>query len=274
MKYAILSDIHANPNAAQIAYRDAKAHGCKRFVCLGDVVGYGPDPSGAIKFVQERFDTCILGNHDAGLVGTLNLSWFVRLASTTLLKHSTMVSDVDKEWLSNLEHAKQESFRDVNVLFAHGSGIKNDPFDYIDSRFSAREEFVLMNESGFTVEFVGHTHCAMVFETITNSNSILDIRVRSAIPDITCPYKTETFTISPGISYIFNAGSVGYPRNQPFSVYCIFDTDKMTVQYRTIPFDFGDYACDLEEAGIHHPHWLEDRLYSGYEEIPQPESNI
>ena len=69
MKYAIISDIHANPAALERVLADAKQFGAEKVVCAGDVVGYGPDPVGAIRILRERGIPTVMGNHDAAVVG-------------------------------------------------------------------------------------------------------------------------------------------------------------------------------------------------------------
>ena len=69
MKYAIISDIHANPAALERVLADAKQFGAEKVVCAGDVVGYGPDPVGAIRILRKRGIPTVKGNHDAAVVG-------------------------------------------------------------------------------------------------------------------------------------------------------------------------------------------------------------
>ena len=69
MKYAIISDIHANPPALERVLADAERCGAEKVVCAGDVVGYGPDPVGAIRILRERGIESAMGNHDAAVAG-------------------------------------------------------------------------------------------------------------------------------------------------------------------------------------------------------------
>lgn len=68
-QYAIISDIHANPAALERVLADAERCGAEKVVCAGDVVGYGPDPVGAIRILRERGIPTVMGNHDAAVVG-------------------------------------------------------------------------------------------------------------------------------------------------------------------------------------------------------------
>ena len=64
MKYAIISDIHANYEALQVVLADIQEQGITRILCLGDIVGYGPNPRECLDAVMRRCEITILGNHD------------------------------------------------------------------------------------------------------------------------------------------------------------------------------------------------------------------
>ena len=76
MKYAIMSDVHANPAALEKALKDARAVGCEKFILLGDITGYGYDPKRALELVRENFDVVLMGNHDSACLG-LEPEWEV-----------------------------------------------------------------------------------------------------------------------------------------------------------------------------------------------------
>ena len=65
MRYAIFSDVHANPTALEKVVADARSYGIEEFVCLGDIVGYGPLPSEAVSAVRSIAHIVLAGNHDA-----------------------------------------------------------------------------------------------------------------------------------------------------------------------------------------------------------------
>ncbi|HDY69606.1 MAG TPA: metallophosphatase family protein, partial [Actinobacteria bacterium] len=74
--YAVISDIHANLEALGAVLADADMAGADRLVCLGDLVGYGPDPNRCVSLVREAADAVVAGNHDLAAVGRLDISWF------------------------------------------------------------------------------------------------------------------------------------------------------------------------------------------------------
>jgi len=76
MKYALIADIHANLEALEVVLEDAKKNNCTRYVCLGDVVGYNPDPKECMKIVRDMGMPCIMGNHDEYCAGDTDLTGF------------------------------------------------------------------------------------------------------------------------------------------------------------------------------------------------------
>ena len=99
MLYAIFSDIHANPQAFDKALADAREHGAERFLCLGDVVGYGPDPRGAVKSVRAACGVTLMGNHDAATAGLID-TWNFRMeARVQVARHAKELADDELEWL-------------------------------------------------------------------------------------------------------------------------------------------------------------------------------
>ena len=64
MKFAIIADIHANLEALEAVLADSREQGCERYVCLGDVVGYGANPKECLEIVRKMEMSCVKGNHD------------------------------------------------------------------------------------------------------------------------------------------------------------------------------------------------------------------
>ena len=83
MKYAIMSDVHANPRALKVALEDARRLGCEKYVLLGDVTGYGYDVKTALAEVRKNFDVVLMGNHDSACVG-LEPVWEVTMTRPEL----------------------------------------------------------------------------------------------------------------------------------------------------------------------------------------------
>ena len=86
MKFAIIADIHANLEAFQVVLEDIQQQKCTHYACLGDVVGYGPEPRECIDLVKKSCTLCVVGNHDLGAIGKLEMSFFNPAAAEACLK--------------------------------------------------------------------------------------------------------------------------------------------------------------------------------------------
>ena len=236
MRYAVMSDIHANPWALERALADARAQGAEKFVCLGDVVGYGPDAVGAVELARSVFDVALMGNHDAATVGLIS-SWNFRPeAKAGFLRHGIELGAEALSWLRGLPHV----YRGELFAAAHGSLVNPEAFAYILRAGDALAAFEAMDATPLL--FVGRTHLSLAVERTGRSR----VRVREA----------DRLELSGKSAYIVNAGSVGYPRNEPESVYALYDSDQGTVVWRRLPFDYGNYVARMRAKRLERPGWL------------------
>ncbi len=218
MLYAVISDVHANLTALKCVIADAKENGAEAFVCLGDVVGYGPQPSEALDLVRETCVATVAGNHDDAVSGRGDSSSFVDLAKDAVERHRAALSQEQLGWLSSLPHACHVG----DALLVHGDAFDPPKFYYVEDTDDAAANFAKTSEQ---LVFVGHTHEPGIFLT-GRSGTV---------------YKTaaQDFTIEPEKRYIVNPGSVGYPREadgQCLSSYVLYDSDEGTVSFRFVPF--------------------------------------
>ena len=219
MKYAIISDIHANLTALKNVIADAKACRVDKFVCLGDVVGYGPQPAETLALVRETCFVTLAGNHDDAVSGRGDASTFIDFAKDAVERHREALSEGDIEWLRNLPYTCTLD----KAIASHGDVFDPPKFYYILDESGAEANFA---KTDARLVFVGHTHEAAIFLTGRSG------RV----------YKTEPqdFTIEDHKRYIVNPGSVGYPRDsdgQCYSSYVIYDSTERTVSFRYLPFE-------------------------------------
>lgn len=254
MRIAIMSDIHANPRALESVLEDARSQGCERIICLGDIVGYGYDPVSCIDLCRKNDVKCLLGNHDAGLVGKLGLSWFSDTACNGILRHRPLVDEERKNWLRSLPYRHKESFGAFRVCFSHGTMEFPEEFNYIQDLVDASVEMSLMSSASVDLLFVGHTHYAEAYGK--DFDDTLHMMDTVNAPDL---------TINPNNykQLVVNVGSVGYPRNQSSTFYVIFDTEEQMIHYRSLPFDFDGYVKELQKAKIHLPAWLKRKIEGG-----------
>lgn len=230
MRYAIVSDLHANLQAWKVVYEDIQNNNTDRIICLGDIIGYGPNPAQVIRDVRDKVDAVILGNHDAALCGKLDATLFNDDAQRLLDWTRKQLSAEDLKFLSSLPL----TLIGDGFLCAHGEFSEPGNFDY-----AATAEEIMpswkANESNLL--FVGHTHEPAIF-----------VLGNSGIPRSVDP---QDFTIDPGKRYFVNVGSVGQPRDKdPRACYCIYDTETHSIYWRRVAFDVEAYRKALKATGL------------------------
>lgn len=233
MKYAIMSDAHANPAALMKVVDDAKGQACGRFVFLGDAVGYGYDAKSTVDVLRTQFDVVLRGNHDVACRKTL--------------------AREDAEWLRSRAHRHDgDGFSCI-----HGDFIA--PQDRVsivgDLGVGDLGAWYAFRTKRARVSFSGHTHHACVWEEGADGNlaRLFDMYCESV------PIEPESWTVTlrPQGRYVVNCGSVGYPRNDLCSTYAIYDEDMGKITIRRIPFDFAGYVGEMLSFGnLLLPRWL------------------
>ncbi|HAN82654.1 MAG TPA: hypothetical protein DCQ59_05500 [Verrucomicrobiales bacterium] len=231
MRYAIVSDIHANIQAWEAVLADIRSQRIDVIVCLGDVVGYGPKPSEVLKAVRSVTNHFVLGNHDAAAVGMMDYSIFNDHARQAIEWTITELSPDAKQFLSSVPLAIEAG----KLLFVHAEIAEPGRFDYIDNVEIARENFAA---SEHFATFVGHTHLPKMFELSANGSV-------QELLDTSCRLDAEK-------RYIINVGSVGEPRNPDdlSSRYAVYDVEKREIDFRHVDFDIVAYRRDLESTNL------------------------
>ena len=230
MRYAVISDIHANRQALKAVLNDIDNAGVDRIVCLGDIVGYGPSPQAVADMLRERTTHFVLGNHDAVLAGYIGMENFNLTASKVI------------EWTAGqLDGESVEFFKTIplmllgnNIRFAHAEFANPARFSYTDDEKSAIEAF---NSCSDSLLLLGHSHVPGIF-VIGNSG----------IPHW---LKPVDFGFEEHKRYIVNAGAVGQPRdNDNRASYCIIDEETNDVYFRKVGFDIAGYRRELEKHSL------------------------
>ncbi len=171
----------------------------------------------------------------------MDLQYFSPMAKEAILWTQNHLSDEDKVFLSGLELLLAQK----DFLMVHATLFEPHFFHYLFEERQAQAMFRLMSED---VVFVGHTHLPGIF--IRDGSRV---RYHS---------DKDPLTLQEGCQYIINAGSVGQPRDRnPFSSYCVFDSQKKTVIIKRVPYDVEGAQKDILEAGL--PPFLAFRLGKG-----------
>lgn len=218
MKYAFISDVHANEIALKNVLDDAIEQGVERIVCLGDVVGYGPAPAETISLLKVAATVVLAGNHDDAVSGRYDAASFIELAKHSVLRHRQTLGKQDLAWLKTRPYTCEgEGF-----VATHGDFVNPRDFNYIDDASSAASNF---NACPAQLMFCGHTHEPKIF-VIGRSGVVHEMAA-------------QDFAVEEGKRYIVNPGSVGFPREldgRCLSSYAIWDSEFKTVVYRYLPF--------------------------------------
>ena len=218
MIYALLSDIHANEIALDAVLADARQNGAETIICLGDVVGYGPEPEKTVSIIRRTAAVTIAGNHDDAVSGRLDPAGFIDLAADAVQRHREALSPEDLNWLKTLPYV----FTGRSFACTHGDFTAPESFNYITNEEEATANFSVRPEQ---LMFVGHSHVPGIFLTGASG------KVYALAP--------LNFTLEDGKRYIVNPGSVGYPRTDGStceSTYVLYDDAERTVTFRHLPF--------------------------------------
>jgi len=243
MRYAILGDIHSNLAAFEAVLRDIDLKGgIDRIWCLGDVVGYGPDPHECIELLRQYEHICVAGNHDWAAIGKMDTSDFNPVATRACRWTSQQLTKKDIDYLQNLPLSLcQDDF-----TLVHGSP-REPIWEYLLSIEVAQDNFAYF-KTAFCL--VGHSHVPLIFEQRGNSTVYKE-------------FPNRTNLELGGNRLIINPGGVGQPRDgDPRASYAIYDVDARTIYHYRVEYDIPATQRKMEERGLPLPLIL--RLSEGW----------
>jgi predicted phosphodiesterase len=248
VKLGVISDIHANLSALEAVIQDARRHGVGRVVCLGDIVGYGPQPAECVRVVQQVAATVVMGNHDAWAVRPV--AWSRLAVSPTVipgLKHArTKLSSAERAWLRQLPLVACTD----GVSLVHGSFHRPALWPYLDDAFTA---LASLSRQPSQMSFFGHTHEAGYWQ--------------EGRDQFITPALNREIRLRRDCRYALNPGSVGNPRTpshraDPRAQYLLFDTVTLGVTFRRVAYDITACASALRAADL--PEEMISRVELGY----------
>ncbi len=244
MRHAIVADIHSNLTAFQAVLADLENNGGAEDIwCLGDVVGYGPEPKECIELLRQYRHLCIAGNHDWAAVGKIDIAYFNPEASQAVRWTAEQLSPEDVDYLQNLPLTiKQGDF-----TLAHGSP-REPIWEYVLSVQTANINF---NYFDTKFCFVGHSHVPLIFDLDQNGDSLIH-----QLPGELSLKQEEK-------RLIINCGGVGQPRDgDPRASYAIFDDEQGIIYHYRTDYDISTTQQKMQRAGL--PSRLIDRLSYGW----------
>jgi diadenosine tetraphosphatase ApaH/serine/threonine PP2A family protein phosphatase len=240
VKFAIVSDIHANVEALEAVFDRISAD--HAVLCLGDVVGYGPNPNECVALVRARAQAMVLGNHDVAAVDGFGIEFFNPAARAAMEWTRSVIERDHVTWLDALAY----EWRADDYLMVHGAPV--DYFAYIlDKRAAARA----FEATDAPLVFVGHTHLADYYALAPDGSIAHAHRQNGGRLDF-----------EPGVRYIVNAGSVGQPRDlNPEASFATYDSIERSVVWERVPYALARTQAKIEAA--HLPESLARRLATG-----------
>jgi predicted phosphodiesterase len=223
---AIISDIHSNLEALQAVLADIERQGIKRIVCLGDIVGYGPNPRECLDLIMERCEACVCGNHDVAVfyepysfnLGAERAAFWTRACLET--EPNKELRDRRWQYLGSLP----VKYRGEGFVCVHGSPRKPvNEYIFADDVFNnpnkLMDNFRRMDEM---ICFVGHTHVPGV---------LLDDPYFDPPDELAEP---NVFDL--GEHAIVNVGSVGQPRDRDWRAsYAVLKAD--CLEFKRVEYD-------------------------------------
>lgn len=244
MRIALISDIHSNLEALTEVLKDIEKESIDKIYCLGDIVGYGPNPNECVTLVRDNCEITVMGNHDAAAFSPSMAKEFNKNAKYAIEWTASVLNDESRDFLSSLK--LQDKVDDITLVHAT-------PYDPYLWHYISTIEDARFNFNFFKTKFcfIGHTHISglIMFNTIGNNITI---------------HKPNSFDLSEYSEnkFIVNTGSVGQPRDKnPKSSYVIFDKEEELITFKRIPYDIKKYQKKMKEIPM--PDFLTSRVEIG-----------
>jgi diadenosine tetraphosphatase ApaH/serine/threonine PP2A family protein phosphatase len=256
MLIALLTDIHGNREAFDACHAEALNHGAEKFVYLGDLVGYGADPSYIVDRVAEDFAggaLCVMGNHDLAAVhGPSD-----RMNAPSRVAIEWTSGKLDRAQLDFLA-AMPFTAKSVNqvgrneagleTLYVHAEASAPERFTYVTSEEVAERS---LNATTAQVTFCGHVHRPQLYHRAPGK------------PVVAFPPTADLPTpLARSRRWLAVLGSVGQPRDgNPLAAFALYDDTCAALTSVRVPYDIETAAHKIIRAGL--PDFLAERLFLG-----------
>jgi predicted phosphodiesterase len=240
MRVAVISDIHANLHALEAVAGAIEREHADAIWCLGDLVGYGPQPNACCAWAAERTQLCLAGNHDLGVLGSLDLASFSPDAEAAASWTRTVLGEAPRDYLGGLSSSAEQD----GIGLFHAS--PRDPvWEYVLTWEAAREA---IRQSGTQVTIVGHSHVPLAI--VDGRGQIGGHAAGGTELDLAAQ------------RWLLNPGSVGQPRDgDPEAAWLLLDLESRHVSFRRVPYDVARTQAEIREHGL--PDALAERLAHG-----------
>jgi diadenosine tetraphosphatase ApaH/serine/threonine PP2A family protein phosphatase len=239
LKYAILGDVHANLDALETVVQAIRKEKVDAYFCVGDLVGYGSQPSECIKIIRELKCETVAGNHDHATVGKTPIEFFNPDAKLAVEWTRNKLSQDEIKYLDSLPYVIEKE----DFTVAHATLHTPQFFEYIQTIFDAQLSFDVLKNS---ICFLGHSHVPVNFLDTMPISYNMEPKVK----------------LQKGRRILCNVGSVGQPRDgNPRAAWGLYDTAKKQIEVKRVEYDIGSAARKIIDAGL--PRANAERLYLG-----------
>jgi diadenosine tetraphosphatase ApaH/serine/threonine PP2A family protein phosphatase len=241
MRVAVVSDIHGNLHALEAVLRAVDAIGPDELWCLGDIVGYGPRPNECCGLVRERTSVCLCGNHDLGVLGTIDLAEFSGEAAEAAFWTRAALDEESRAFLAGLSPSAEAR----GLELYHASPV--DPvWEYVLTEEAAE---AALEASRAPAVLIGHSHVALA---LTPENGGV---AGGLAPDgSSVEFAKQRFLLNPG--------SVGQPRDgDSRAAFLLLDLEARRADFHRVEYPVAETQREIAEAGL--PSILGRRLAHG-----------
>jgi len=240
MRYAIFGDIHGNLEALEVVLEKLAREKPDRYICIGDIIGYGADPTACMEKIKSLDCIRVAGNHDWAAAGLIDPDFFSSTARTAINWTITRLSGQDREILRQTKLIE----RIDHITISHANFYQPELFEYIQTNHELQAGFKYLETS---LGVIGHSHIPIAYQL-----------TRQPISRIIEPL----IEIKPHSKTIVNVGSVGQPRDEdPRATYAIYDTIEGLLELKRVNYNVEKAGRKIIAAGL--PQVLAERLKYG-----------
>ena len=251
-RYAIIADIHANLHALHAVLGRIATTDVDGIICLGDIVGYGPEPEKCLDLVNRHCDVVVLGNHDLAVLDPRYAEGFNSIAKIVLQWTRDAISPLH---LDTLGRIREIEYVGDSITCVHDNPMPS-PMTYIYDQQVASYAFRAVDTP---ICLVGHTHVPMVFDAPSPN-----------VEDHFTPQQIKAYLMRDGVEimlehghrYICNPGSVGQPRDgDPRASFALLDLERQSFSVQREAYDIAAAQLASQRMGL--PVELSQRLAIG-----------
>jgi len=243
MKFALISDVHANAPALGAVLEAIAAQKVDRIVCLGDVAGYHTQLAACVRLLQQVGALCVAGNHDRAAIGVMTAPGFSPHAQRAIAWTQARLQEATRDFLAALPLKRAI---DGALVAVHGALHPEVGCEWVrlddDAKRALSFDALAAHPCGAQVCAFGHTHRPGVWERYAGGIRFVG---------------RDTVTLAADALYLVNPGSVGESRDDdPRASFALFDSQARSIAFHRVMYDRSSVLAQTREAGLIAPQRL------------------